>query len=131
MAAITSFYASILALFLIYLANTVASHRRKDGIGIGGDPTSDLGVRIRAHANAVENVPMTLLLMLFAELNGAPGLALHVAGVLLVASRLMHAHGFTSTKGRYSRGRFVGTAINWGLVFLLAVGNFWLIYVAE
>jgi uncharacterized membrane protein YecN with MAPEG domain len=64
------------------------------------------------HANFVEYVPLALVLMLLAELNGVNGAALHGAGILLLASRGLHAFGLGRSSGR-SFGRFYGTAGTW------------------
>ena len=58
-ATITAYYAGLLALLIIALAYRVASYRRGNKIGIGdnGDPV--LQVRVRAHANAIEYVPIS------------------------------------------------------------------------
>lgn len=123
MVVVTALYGALLALLILVLAGRVALYRAKHKVGIGGQDNPELHVLIRAHANAVENIPIALLLMLFAELNGIAAMYLHVAGIVLVLSRLAHAHGFVKTRGRYSVGRFYGTTANWLLVVVLAVTN--------
>lgn len=122
-APITGLYTSLLALLIVYLATRVALARKSNKIGIGDNGNQELIVAIRAHANAIENIPLALLLLLMAELNGLSAVYLHIAGVVLVVSRLAHAHGFVKTKGLYSPGRFYGTLANWVLVLLLSITN--------
>jgi uncharacterized membrane protein YecN with MAPEG domain len=50
---------------------------------------------IRAHGNAVEWVPLGLLLLLVIELSGAgTRFTLHLAGGTLLLGRILHAAGF-------------------------------------
>ncbi|VFS58532.1 Inner membrane protein yecN [Raoultella planticola] len=46
------------------------------------------------HGNAVEYVPIGIILLLFMEMNGAQNWMVHVCGILLIAGRLMHSYGF-------------------------------------
>lgn len=119
----TAFYAALMGFFIIYLGRRVAYCRRDNQLGIGGESHKELSVLVRAHGNAVENIPITLLLMVMAELNGAGALLLHVYGVVLVASRVAHAHGFIESKGRAHKGRLFGTTANWALIAVLGVHN--------
>lgn len=123
MVVVTALYGALLALLVLVLAGRVAWFRKTHKLGIGGQDNLELQVLVRAHANAVENIPIALLLLLCAELNGVAAVYLHGAGVALVLSRIAHAHGFVKTKGRYSVGRFYGTVANWLLVVMLAVTN--------
>ena len=43
--------------------------------------------------NAVENVPLALILIALVELNGAPKLWIHIMGVALLAARIVHPFG--------------------------------------
>ena len=52
--------------------------------------------RMRAQANCAEYTPIGILLLLLAELQGAPTLALHCLGFSLLTGRAMHAVGFSS-----------------------------------
>lgn len=120
---ITALYASLSALLVIYLASNVAMLRKSNRIGIGDQGNQQLIVRVRAHANAIENIPITLLLMLVSEINGLSAWMLHMAGMILVASRIAHAYGFIQSKGLASKGRFFGTVANWLLMLALALAN--------
>ena len=121
---ITSLYASLAALLFVALAALVVRARWKyrTGLGVGTDPAMERAVRV--HANFVEYVPLALLLLLLAELGGAPSGLLHTCGALLLVSRVLHAYGLSQTSGR-SFGRFWGTAGTWGVVVTLAVTLLW------
>ncbi len=123
---ITSLYASILALIIIWLCYKVVSFRRTQrvDIGDGGDQT---GFRhIRAQQNAVEYIPIALILFAAFELNGGNHMLLHGIGIALVIGRLIHPGGLVNGKGA-TFGRFYGTLITWLVILLLAglnIGKF-------
>jgi uncharacterized membrane protein YecN with MAPEG domain len=60
--------------------------------------------------------------MALLEADGAPGWALHAAGVVLVLARLLHATGLTQSSGR-TPWRFSGTIATWTLIAVLSVAN--------
>jgi len=119
-APITAIYAALAGLMLLALAALVvkARWRYKTGLGTGSEPGMERAVRV--HANFVEYVPLALLLLLLAELNGLAAWALHAAGTVLLVSRLLHAWGLSQTSGR-SFGRFYGTLGTWLTLLGLAV----------
>jgi len=94
-----------------------ARWRYRTTLGVGTEPGMERAVRV--HANFVEYVPLAVLLMLLCELNGASPALLHGAGILLIASRSLHAWGLSQTSGR-SFGRFYGTAGTWLTVLSLS-----------
>jgi len=119
-APITSLYAALAALLLLALAGLVvrARWRYRTGLGIGTEPAMERAVRV--HANFVEYVPLTLLLLLLAELAAAPAGLLHACGATLLVCRVLHAYGLSQTSGR-SFGRFWGTAGTWAVILALSV----------
>lgn len=90
---ITAFYASILILMLIGLTHYVIIARARAHVSVMHGSDMDLATKIRRHGNFTENVPMALIVMALAELGGGNATALHVAGVLLVAGRIIHPFG--------------------------------------
>ncbi len=50
-------------------------------VGYGDGGFSELQVAIRVHGNAVEYVPIGLILLLFMEMNGALTRMVHVCGI--------------------------------------------------
>ena len=67
---------------------------------------------------------LPLLLLLVAELNRAPSLLLHAAGIAFLVGRALHAVGLSSSSG-YSFGRFTGTLLTWLALIILAVWDLW------
>lgn len=117
-------YAGVLGLLLIALSTTVVLARRRFrvGIGTGKDPGMERAVRVQA--NFTEYVPFAVLLLIAAEITGLPNPAVHAAGIVLVASRLLHAWGLSHNPG-VTFGRFYGTAGTWLVITGL---SFWILF---
>jgi len=120
-APVTALYAGLAGLLLLALAGLVvrARWRYQTRLGVGTEPGMERAVRV--HGNFTEYVPLALLLMLLGELNGLPAALLHAAGIVLLASRVLHASGLGRTSGR-SFGRFWGTAGTWLVLLVLSLG---------
>ena len=119
-APVTALYAALSGILLIVLAALVVRARwaTRTALGTGADPRMERAVRV--HANFVEYVPLALLLLLLAEVNGVAAGALHAAGIVLLASRVLHAWGLSRHSAR-SFGRFWGTLGTWVTILALAV----------
>jgi uncharacterized membrane protein YecN with MAPEG domain len=65
--------------------------------------------------------------MLIYEINGGLHVALHIAGIALLAGRLLHIWGMWSTS-RTTFGRASGQSLTWLTIAALAVLNLWKIF---
>lgn len=117
---ITSIYASLAALFIVRLSLAVIKLRRKNRVSVGDGGNEALQLAIRAHANAVEYIPMALMLLLLLELNGAPKLLIHSLGAALLIGRILHAMGLS---GKDLKKRVLGMQITIYLLIGLAILN--------
>lgn len=117
---VTLLYAGLCTLLLLFLAGRVMGARMKYRIGLGDGGNAELNRRVRAHANAVEYVPMALLLLGGMELNGYPDWLIHAFGATLLLSRVLHAWGLHVTEGS-SPGRFLGTLLTLLLMIVMAL----------
>jgi uncharacterized protein len=95
---ITSLYAAPLGLMALGLSTHVTMLRAKTGISILDGGNNNLAERMRRHGNFIETVPLVLLLMALAEINGVGSMWLHISGALLIAGRLLHAAGLKYDK---------------------------------
>jgi hypothetical protein len=117
---ITSIYASLSALLIVRLTLLVIKLRRKNRISVGDGGNEELQLAIRTHANAVEYIPITLLLLLMLELTGAPKILIHVLGSTLLIGRIIHAMGLPA---KNLRKRILGMQITIYLLIGLAILN--------
>jgi uncharacterized membrane protein YecN with MAPEG domain len=117
--AVTMLYAAVVGTLLVALALNVVRFRlgRHVGLGVGADGTLEQPVRV--HANFVENAPTFLVLLLLAEMAGLEAAWLHAAGIVFVVSRLLHAFGLSTNRGR-SPGRFGGSLGTWTTILALS-----------
>jgi uncharacterized protein len=91
---VTSLYAALLAILCMVLAGRVGALRGKKktiSLGDGGDP--ELIAANRRHMNFVEYVPLALILMALAELNGGSKTMIHAFGAILLVARVINAFG--------------------------------------
>ena len=100
--------------------------RRKNKVGIGSGGEQALEQAIRVHANAIEYIPMALLLIAFFELNGGSIYLVHLFGAVLVVARLLHAQGLSSTIGK-SKGRYFGALFTFLVILFCSLANLWLV----
>jgi hypothetical protein len=117
---ITLLYAGLCTLLVMFLALRVVQWRLRHRIGIGDGGNDELHRRVRVHANAVENLPLALILLAGLELNGLPDPIVHGLGASLLVARLAHAWGLGRSSGT-SPGRFFGTLVTWLLMIVMAV----------
>ncbi len=117
---ITGFYAGLLAIILIALIVNVIRFRLTFKIGIGDGGNHILHKAIRVHANFIETVPFALVLMALCDYNGTRPFYLHLMGIILVISRILHAYGLQKTSVR-SFGRSVGIIGTMAVIIIAAV----------
>jgi uncharacterized membrane protein YecN with MAPEG domain len=101
---ITALYAALCAFIVLALAVRimVMRFRMRTGMGDGGD--SRLARAIRIHGNAIEYVPIALVLLLVAELDGARPALLHGCGIVLVVAGSRARWGSCAAPGCHSAG---------------------------
>ena len=123
---VTGLYVAFALLLVVVLSFRVVLRRWKVRIGLGDGDDLELRKRIRAHANAVEYLPMGLLALLMLEMEGCSVNVLHACGGTFLLARVAHAIGL-SRKSGLSIGREIGMPLTW-LTFL---AMFWLLLVAH
>jgi uncharacterized membrane protein YecN with MAPEG domain len=86
-------YAAIFGIMLVVLSVRVADMRRKTQTALGSGGHKMLERRIRVQGNFTEYVPITLLLLAFAEMQGWWRPLLHILCAALLIARIAHAYG--------------------------------------
>ena len=92
---ITALYASLLAFIYIKLSTNVIELRRLHKISLGHKNHKDLEQSIRAQANFIEYVPLSLILLSCLEINKIHPIIVFLLGGLLFVGRFLHAKSFT------------------------------------
>ncbi|HBR1767948.1 TPA: MAPEG family protein [Klebsiella quasipneumoniae subsp. similipneumoniae] len=119
---VSALYAVLGALLLMKFSFDVVRLRTQYHVGYGDGGFSELQVAIRVHGNAVEYVPIGLILLLFMEMNGAQTWMVHVCGILLILGRLMHSWGFHHRVYHWRRS---GMSATWCALLLMVLANLW------
>lgn len=95
--AAAAIYLAVNILLILVLSFRVVGRRRsaKVSLGTGGD--ADLEVRTRAHGNAVEYIPVTMLGLYVLASLGAPMWMVNAVGGVFTLGRILHAIGLSGT----------------------------------
>ena len=117
---VSSVYIALCGLLLIVLTINVARGRIKHQVGIGDGGISALNQAIRVHGNAIEYMPMALLLLVAVENSGVSDGFVHILGSALVICRCLHAAGLYKSAGR-TVPRFLGAIGTWLMILVSSV----------
>lgn len=117
---VTPLYAGILGFIYIGLSFLVILGRWKHKVNMGDGGQDELFKRIRLHGNFIEYVPFALILIFLAEREGASEVMIHVLGMMLVVSRIIHPIGLYYKFGM-SGGRTGGMVLTF---FVILVASF-------
>jgi uncharacterized membrane protein YecN with MAPEG domain len=88
-----------------WLGMRVSKLRHAMGVSIGDGGQEPIVRRMRAQANFIENVPLTLILIAAVELAGKGGIWLAPAGAVFMLGRIAHGIGMD---GNFKAGRPIG-----------------------
>jgi uncharacterized protein len=121
---ITALYGAILALIVVALAINVTMHRAKLRVPMGDGGNPIMLRMMRLHGNAVEYLPLALLLMALYEINGGSHVLLHIAGIVLIAGRALQTWNMWTTPIA-GFGRIAGQSSTWLTIAALALLNLW------
>jgi len=105
---ISVIYAVLSTVLIIYLSFEVIKKRRKHQISVGDGNNEELQTAQGAQSNAIEYIPISLLLLFYLEYNGASNWIIHLAGMTLIIGRIIHAHGLLN---KSLRQRILGMQI--------------------
>lgn len=95
--------AALLALWFIWLALRVIRLRRQYKVSTGDGGHADLVQAMRAHGNFSEYVPISLILLMLAELDHGHPLILGGLAVLICLGRVFHSIAFLGSQHDFSR----------------------------
>lgn len=115
---VSSLYAVLGALLLLRLSLNVVKLRNQYRVSVGDGGFSELQTAIRVHGNAIEYIPISLILLLLMEMNGAKVWMIHVCGIVLISSRILHSYGLKNHDYSQRRMGMMGTYLAIGLMLL-------------
>lgn len=113
---VSALYAVLGALLLFKLSLNVVKLRTQYRVPFGDGGFYELQTAIRIHGNAIENIPIALILMVIMEMNGADIWLVHVSGIMLFAGRLMHYYGLNHRDWRWRRSGMSATYMSIGIM---------------
>lgn len=76
------------------------------------------------------DTPTALLMLLLAELLGAPTIWLHVCALVLVVARVVHIRALVRNLGKWSGPSMPALGATWVVILLLALTNAFLVLVS-
>jgi len=115
----TLIYAGLLGLLLVILSFNVM-HNWVRVTGAGHDTDREMRRAERVLSSFVEYVPLALILLVMMELKGAPPPVLHVLGITLVVSRVLHAYGSNDMAGA-GLARFLGAQLTFLMLTIASI----------
>ncbi len=107
---ITSITAVLAGVIILLLTIKVIQFRRRDGVVMGDGDSRSMAKAIRGHANAVEQLPIALILMGLAEVQDGDRFMLILCATALIVGRILHGVYFAHD-GVNWRFRFFGMAL--------------------
>ena len=105
-------WAGLHVFLMLTLSLLVVRLRQKHKVALGDEGIPELAQAIRAFGNASEYVPTALIAIAVLAVVDAPPLAIHVAGFVLFAGRVIHAVGLSNSGGA-SIPRALGIVATW------------------
>ncbi len=111
--------AGMLGLLIVVLGLRVSAIRRSAHVSLGDGGNPLLEERIRAHGNAVETIPIALILLGLAERALGQPWYLVAMAVVLVVSRLIHPIGMARPSP--NAARVLGILGTWSVIGILAL----------
>ena len=114
-----AFNIGLLTLLMMALKMYVGNRRGKLKVP-SGETTPEFSRATRVQLNAVEDVPVLMAGIAGLALLGMPAWYIHMCGLVLLVSRILHATGLASSSG-VSLGRLAGT-LGTLLVYLAVAG---------
>lgn len=121
---ITGLYVALAALLVLILSGRVVVRRISHRIAFGDGDDRELGKRIRAQGNAIEYLPLALLLLGSLEWNQTQPMIVHACGIILIAGRVIHGFAL-SRSGGPSVPRAIGTTLTFIVMLAMALLLIW------
>jgi len=106
------------------LSLAVIKLRHREPVSLGDGGCVELETRIAAQSNAIEYLPISLLMLFALKMNGAQATLLHGFGIVLLSSRVLHARAMFAQNFRL---RVRAMQLTFCTLIGLALVNLWLL----
>ena len=117
----SAIYASLAAFLIVWLSLNAIKKRYINKVSVGDDGVEELKLAIAAQSNAIEYIPIALMLLFAVEYNQGDIYLVHVLGIALISDRVIHAIGLLSSN---LKRRVLGVKLTLYTILGLAVSNF-------
>ncbi len=117
---VSSLYIVFSALILFKLSLEVIKLRTQYQVTYGDAGFCELQTALRVQSNAIEYIPISMLLLLMMEMNGAPVWAIHLCGLIFIIARIFHYFGL---KHRERTWRHFGQITTYSSMILMILVN--------
>ncbi|MGD2020321.1 MAG: MAPEG family protein [Thiohalocapsa sp.] len=120
----SAIYASLSAFLVVWLSLNVIKVRRTKKVSVGDGGDDELKTAMAAQSNALEYLPISLLLLFALEYNGAFLVLVHTLGIVLLVGRVIHARAMLANN---LQRRVLGMQITIWVIIGLAIANLFFI----
>ncbi|KEY57947.1 MAPEG family protein [Serratia sp. DD3] len=117
---VSALYVVLGALLLLKLSFDVVRLRMQYQVAFGDGGFYELQTAIRVHGNAVEYIPIAMIMLLIMEMNGAQVWMVHLCGLLLMIGRLVHYYGLHHRDVSWRRSGMAATYVS---LILMVIAN--------
>ncbi|PVZ85039.1 hypothetical protein C9426_21180 [Serratia sp. S1B] len=117
---VSALYVVLGALLLLKLSFDVVRLRMQYRVAFGDGGFYELQTAIRIHGNAVEYIPIAMIMLLIMEMNGAQVWMVHLCGLLLMLGRLVHYYGLHHRDMSWRRSGMAATYVS---LILMVIAN--------
>ncbi len=117
---ISSIYVILGALLLIKLAINVTTLRSQYRIPYGDGGFYELQIAIQVYGNAVEYIPIAIILLIMMEMNGSQIWMIHIDGIMLITGHLLYIYGMHHQEITWRRS---GTSAIFVALSLMVLAN--------
>ena len=96
---VTAICAALLGALMVFMTASLALHRRRKLVSYGDGGDGQFAKRLRGQGNAVEQIPISLILLGFAEATQNPVAVIWLIAALMISGRFLHAWQFWNRGG--------------------------------
>lgn len=120
----SAIYASLSAFLVVWLSLNVIKARRTKQVSVADGGDDELKTAMAAQSNALDYLPIALLLLFTLEYNRALLVLVHTLGIVLLVGRVIHAKAMLTNN---LQRRVLGMQITIWVIIGLAIANLFFI----